>query len=355
MLSLLIPYFLLSLTHTPLFVPFSTLPLSLMLAHHSPLILLFTEKKLSSSQTVLVAHTRSKGTLQLSKLLNGDKKKIKCNYCKKKDHIKSECWKLKADQAAKKEKSGERKDSGNKDLIVKVAVAKADKGIIQLFKAEILTGQKNILSKWIVDSGASTHMSSQWKWFITYEKLLEPHWVWLEDEHFILAVRTGWVWLTVTVNGHNSEYILLDVYHVPSLNWNLLLVSALNQYGYSLSFANLWCQLMKLEQVIAMAHEENNLYILNASPFIPGYAYIVMTNDINTFIKSANVPIYHALIASTNSATSTTAIWHYHLSHIMLQSVKMLFQQSIMKGMHITDSNSHDSGTCKACLEGKQI
>jgi len=58
---------------------------------------------------------------------------------------------------------------------VKVAVAKADKGIIQLFKAEILTGQKNILSKWIVDSGASTHMSSQWKWFITYEKLLEPH------------------------------------------------------------------------------------------------------------------------------------------------------------------------------------
>ena len=314
-----------------------------------------TEKKLSSSQTVLVAHTRSKGTLQLSKLLNGDKKKIKCNYCKKKDHIKSECWKLKADQAAKEEKSGERKDSGNKDLIVKVAVAKADKGIIQLFKAEILTGQKNILSKWIVDSGASTHMSSQWKWFITYEKLLEPHWVWLEDEHFILAVRTGWVWLTVTVNGHNSEYILLDVYHVPSLNWNLLSVSALNQYGYSLSFANLRCQLMKLEQVIAMAHEENNLYILNASPFIPGYAYIVMTNDINTFIKSANVPIYHALIASTNSATSTTAIWHCHLSHIMLQSVKMLFQQSIMKGMHITDSNSHDSGTCKACLEGKQI
>jgi len=65
---------------------------------------------------------------------------------------------------------------------------------------------------------------------------------------------------------------------------------------------------MKLEQVIAMAYEENNLYILNASPFIPGYAYIVMTNDINTFIKSANVPIYHALIASTNSATSTTAI-----------------------------------------------
>ena len=72
---------------------------------------------------------------------------MKCNYCKKKGHIKSECRKLKADQAAKEGKSGDRKDSGNGDLSAKVAVAKADKGVIWLFKAEILTGQKNMLSK----------------------------------------------------------------------------------------------------------------------------------------------------------------------------------------------------------------
>jgi len=111
---------------------------------------------------------------------------------------------------------------------------------------------------------------------------------------------------------------------------------------------------MKSGQVIAMAHEENNLYILDASPFIPEYAYMVMTNDINTLIKSADVPIHHALVASTNSATGTTTIWHCYLGYIMLQSVKRLFQQNIVKGMHITDSNSHNSGTCKACLEGKQ-
>ena len=80
-----------------------------------------------------------------------------------KGHIKSECRKLKADQATKEGKSGERKDSGNRDLSVKVAVAKANKGVIWLFKAEILTGQKDMLSKWIVDSGALTYMSSQRK------------------------------------------------------------------------------------------------------------------------------------------------------------------------------------------------
>jgi len=122
-----------------------------------------TEKKntkLSSSQVALIAYTKGKGKLQSSKPLDRDKKKIKCNYCKKKGHIKSECQKLKADQAVKEGKSG---DSGNGDLLVKVAVAKANEDIIQLFKAEILTGQKDILSKWIVDSRASTHMSSQQK------------------------------------------------------------------------------------------------------------------------------------------------------------------------------------------------
>ena len=38
----------------------------------------------------------------------------------------------------------------------------------------------------------------------------------------------------------------------------------------------------------------------------------------------------------------------------MLQSIKRLFQQNMVKGMHITDSDSHDSGIYKAYLEGKQ-
>ena len=42
--------------------------------------------KLGSLQLALIAHTRSKGKPQLSKLSDGDKKKMKCNYCKKKCH-----------------------------------------------------------------------------------------------------------------------------------------------------------------------------------------------------------------------------------------------------------------------------
>jgi len=42
--------------------------------------------KLGSSQVALIAHTKGKGKPQLSKPSDRDKKKIKCNYCKKKGH-----------------------------------------------------------------------------------------------------------------------------------------------------------------------------------------------------------------------------------------------------------------------------
>ena len=310
--------------------------------------------KLGSSQVVFVAHTRSKEKPQLSKASDRDKRNIKCNYCKKKSHIKPECQKLKADQAAKERKSGEKKDFGNKDLVAKVVVAKHNKETIQLFKTRMLTGQKDMLSKWIVDSGASTHMSSQQKWFITYEKLLEPHWVWLGDKHFILAIRTGRICFTATVNGHSTKYILPDIYYVPDLSGNLLSVSTLSQHGYNLEFCKLKCQLIKLGQVVANAHEENNLYILDASLFTPKCTYITIMDNVDTLINSMDISSHHALVISTNSSTGSITTWHCQLGHIMLQSVKKLFQQNMVKGMYITDSTGHDLVTYKACLEDKQ-
>ena len=136
---------------------------------------------------------------------------------------------------------------------------------------------------------------------------------------------------------------------------NLLLVFTLNQYSYNLGFINLKCQLTKSGQVITTVYKENNLYILDALPFIPECVYIVTTNNINTLIKSTDASAHYAFTTSTSSSTGTITIWHCYLGHIMLRSVKKLFQKNIMKSMHATDSDSYDSATCKACLKSKQI
>lgn len=94
------------------------------------------------------------------------------------------------DQATKKEKYGEKKNS-SRNLIIKIAIVKLDEKTIQLFIADVLASQKNISFKQIIDLEALTYISFHQNWFITYKKLQKPQYIWLEDEHFILAVETS--------------------------------------------------------------------------------------------------------------------------------------------------------------------
>jgi len=50
------------------------------------------------------------------------------------------------DQATKKEKYGEKKNS-SRNLIIKIAIVKLDEKTIQLFIADVLASQKNISFK----------------------------------------------------------------------------------------------------------------------------------------------------------------------------------------------------------------
>jgi len=181
---------------------------------------------------------------------------------------------------------------------------------------------------------ALTYISFHQNWFITYKKLQKPQYIWLEDEHFILAVETSWVHFIVTINNHSFEY--------------------------RLEFTNLGCQLIKLGQVITIAHEENNLYILDVLLFIPEHVYVITTDNTDAlinFIDVSNkalitdlVPLHYDFTVSTNISTSLVTIWH---CYIMLWSVKKLFQQNMVKNMHVTDNDSHNLNVYKSYLEDK--
>ena len=125
---------------------------------------------------------------------DGNKLK-KCSFCKKKGHIKDECRKLKAQLESKESKPTDSKSTEKKDgdLTAKVtSVNETDQPeTICLYVAEALAECKSLLSHWIVDSGASSPMSSQCSWFHTYQDLIPPKKVWLGDEQYILATGFG--------------------------------------------------------------------------------------------------------------------------------------------------------------------
>ena len=75
---------------------------------------------------------------------NSKHKNLTCNYCHKKEHIRSECW------FRKKKQPDARGDEEQCDV---------------LFVTERSVGNKD---RWVIDSGCSQHISSNKKMFSSY-------------------------------------------------------------------------------------------------------------------------------------------------------------------------------------------
>ena len=222
----------------------------------------------------LVVRTGGKGKGSGKDGKDGNKLK-KCSFCKKKGHIKDECRKLKAQLELKESKPTDSKSTEKKDGDLAAKVASVDETdqpkTVHLSVAEALAERKSLLSHWIVDSGASSPMSSQRSWFHTYQNLVPPKKVWLGDERYILATGFGQLHLDMMLeNGQTCLTIIRSAYYVPELSGNLILVSYLTKQGYHINFADNGCRILDGSGILCgIAYESENLYILKATPVIP--------------------------------------------------------------------------------------
>ncbi|KAG8492887.1 hypothetical protein CXB51_010059 [Gossypium anomalum] len=104
-------------------------------------------------------HGKSKGR---SKSSNRGKT---CNFCKKKGHIKSECYKLqnKIKREIANQKGKQPKNSGEADVVEDYS----DKLLV------VSVNNSKVSEEWILDSGYTFHMSPNRDWFTTYETVSE--------------------------------------------------------------------------------------------------------------------------------------------------------------------------------------
>jgi len=126
-----------------------------------------SERRIDSSSQVLLANSSS------------DKKKLTCFYCKKKGHIKKDCYKLKNDNKNNKVYKCETNESESAVMIVNHALNVA--------------GSKK--TDWIVDSGATSHMSNDLNKFVDYKYLDNSIKVSLGDNRVVNATANGTVLL----------------------------------------------------------------------------------------------------------------------------------------------------------------
>ena len=91
-------------------------------------------------------------------------------------------------------------------------------------------GEKANMFTWIVDSGATQHMTSHQDAFHTYRPISGKR-IYLGDNGMVEALGMGEILVEVQVKGLTKKIRIEEVHHVPKLHANLLSVSKLSLGG----------------------------------------------------------------------------------------------------------------------------
>jgi len=200
---------------------------------------LLAERERSRDKTPMENRSRSK-----SKHNN-----LTCNYCKKKGHIKTDCFILK------------NKQKGHRGVALEeVNVAMDDDTYDVLCVIDNYVNYKNA---WIMDSGASQHMTLNRDWFETYEPLSEK--VLMGNNHLCKVVSVG----SVKIKFHDGKIQrLTGVRHIPDLSKNLISLGSLEEKGCKFqSDGGVLC-VSKGALTIMRGKRIGNLYFLQGSTVI---------------------------------------------------------------------------------------
>ena len=138
----------------------------------------------------------------------------KCHHCGKSGHWKKECYKRKAEEAA--EKGGTRNGEFT-------------------FLAENLDCIPG--SNWIIDSGASQHLSRNRTEFLTYKTISQAQAITIADGTKPQAHGIG----DVEIATEAGMVRVTDVWHVPDIATSLISVSRMVDAGYLVEFGRTVC------------------------------------------------------------------------------------------------------------------
>ncbi|KAG8481529.1 hypothetical protein CXB51_026324 [Gossypium anomalum] len=178
-----------------------------------------------------------------------------CNFCKKKGHIKSECYKLqnKIKGEAANQKGKQPENSGEADVV-------EDYSDGELLVASV--NDSKVSEEWILDSGCTFHMSPNRDWFTTYETVSEGV-VLMGNNASCKIAGVG----TIKVKMFDGVVrTLSDVRYVPELKRNLISLSTLDSKGYRYTAESGVLKISKGSLVVMKGQRKTaKLYVLQGS------------------------------------------------------------------------------------------
>lgn len=185
------------------------------------------------------------------------------------------------------------------------------------------------LGSWVIDSGASHHVTHERKLFREYRSLVNTY-VRLPNGTIVKIEGTGFIQLTDALSLHNVLYI-------PEFKFNLLSVSVLTKsLNSKVTFTSETCFIQALTQelMIGQGSQVANLYVLDIDKSLV---------NLSCYAIPGNVSI-------CSSIKIDPVVWHRRLGHPSMAKIESLSDVLLLSKQKLNKTSDH----CRICHLSKQ-
>lgn len=231
-------------------------------------------------------------------------KGVICFYCNKPGHIKAECRKRIRDE----------QKSGTRQAVAFAATTSSSKS-----------------SEWIMDSGASRHLTSDRQSLRNYRSVEEGTSVTFVNGQHAKALGQGDVELHTRTQRGVSTVELLNVLHVPEATVNLFSIKTAMDSGAQVTFKHGRCFVTLGGQVYMEGISKDGLLIISEDRPQHEVAYGARSKE-------------------------TAQLWHRRFGHLGYDNLHRLQKHSMVEGISVAAGHFKDQQkeVCEPCIQAKQ-